>query len=200
MELSRFSSDSLVEKFLLGCSDSFLELISRKEDSLLNTLMCLSPSPERAEEVLVDILSALLEMIGNDKAKTPLFPWLEQLVLDKSVASLVGFNREHPRGTREGWTAYDVAPGVIEEKHSFLLQGFIKHAVADLPYEYQQLILLRDVLEIPISKVSGILAITVFEVRAKHQRARLMMRSALAQALLSSIEKRHEKRSKVSAA
>ncbi len=168
------SDESLVELYLAGDEERYFELVQRYETKVFNTALYLTDKVEEAEGVLTEVFIELSKQLKIDNGKTPLFAWLLQLTLDKSVHALISAN-ETKKGTLPDSitleTPFEDHSEAFARRNESLRYAF-QRAVDEISPQAKLAFVLRDIQGKTITEIAEVLDLTVFEVRGLIQNAR----------------------------
>lgn len=171
---TELSDEELTELYLAGEQARYFELVERYETKVFNTALYLTDKVEEAEAVLTEVFLELAEHLKVDDGKTPLFAWLLQLTLDKSVHALISAN-----ATKRDALPESITLSTPFEEHSdayqrrnYSLRFAFQSAVMDLSSDAKIAFVMRDIHGKKISEIADVLDQTVFEVRSLIREAR----------------------------
>jgi RNA polymerase sigma-70 factor (ECF subfamily) len=180
MEVTANDDRELVEKFLSGCTTSYDELVNRFERSIYNTASCLTKSEEDAEYVLEQVFVALYEKMGTAGSAESLTKWLYRHTLDTALATLVEGAERTALTVEKVAVAYEnVSEEVLVDKKKSTDVSVLCEALRMLPEEYKAVFLLKDMQGLSVEEAADVLDISVFEVRGRLHRGRLMVHRQL---------------------
>lgn len=156
---------------------SFDEFFARYEGQVFNFMRRLIGAEKEAEEVLSRFYSKASAGFSSTPSDENVLLWFFRNALEVAVERIRELYSGDSLVVEESWgeaTPSAVVPGMGTEA----LEGVI----AQLPLEYRQVFLLRDVEGFSCAEVAEILARPVDEVRALIHRARLMTRRVIRRA------------------
>ncbi len=171
---TELSDEELTELYLAGDQSRYFELVERYETKVFNTALYLTDKVEEAESVLTEVFLELAERLKTDDGKTPLFAWLLQLTLDKSVHALITANASKRGALPDSITLatpFEEHSEAYERRNQSLRFAF-QSAVSELSSDAKIAFVLRDIHGKKITEIAEFLDQTVFEVRGLIRQAR----------------------------
>ena len=178
--MEALSDDELVRRYLNGQEEFYFELVRRYETKVFNTALYLTDRVEEAEAILGDVFLLFSNKLASDNSKTPLFTWLLQITLDKSVHALI-----HANSTRGNLpesitlqTPFEEHSDAYARRNSSLRFAF-QTAVSELSQDARLAFVLRDIQGKNLSEIAQLLDTNVFIVRALVREARSTIGSHL---------------------
>jgi RNA polymerase sigma-70 factor (ECF subfamily) len=152
----------------------------------------LTGNRQDAEEVLQDVLWAILQNIGSFRGDSKLSTWIYRITMNTALMKLRGRPKsEHlpleealgPAMTPDGMIAERVVdwtglPGDALERKE--LARRLEEAIDQLPPDYRTVLVLRDVEGLSTEEACEVLSLSVPALKSRLHRARLFLRKQLA--------------------
>jgi RNA polymerase sigma-70 factor (ECF subfamily) len=132
-----------------------------------------------AEDVVGDVLVAVLRKLDTFRGESALLTWLHRVTVNAALAQR---RKKAHRRERQLATPPDASGGegpeqqVIEGETRQAVEG----AIASLPETYRDVVVLADVEQLPNADIGELLGLSLPAVKSRLHRARLLMRQALA--------------------
>ncbi len=171
------TEEELLELALSGCANSFEELVTRYERKVFTTALYLTRNRAQAEEVLYQVFSMLRAKLSADASKEVLFDWLMQVTLDTAVRVLIEQSDEDT-GCRTALNAFETHCAEFLS-HNHELAHTLSGVICELPLSLRTVIVLRDILGLPLTKIAAILCINVFDAGRRLRESRLALLASL---------------------
>ena len=165
-----------------GDLDAFAEIVRRHENRLRIVLLRILADARDVEEAVQDTFVQAWRNLDRYRGDAALFTWLYR----------IGVNAALARARRKEPVALDVAtmeslkPPVGRSEHvpeaaveAGHLRSLIVSALAELPFEYREAVVLRDVAGLSNAEVAAALGITVAAAKSRIHRGRLQLRDLL---------------------
>lgn len=185
--LNKKSDNELIQGFLGGEQDCYLELVERYTEKAFNLAFRFTRNNEDAEEVLQDVFLTVYKKLGAFEGKSAFSSWLYRITVNTALM-LIRKKKQTPSVSieevsptiKESWTGDSSANSNVDymtTQHE--LRAALDHAVTKLPEEYRSIFLMRDVDGLSNQEVGEILHMSVPAVKSRLHRARLMLRKSL---------------------
>ena len=179
----------LVDRLRAGEEGAFVELVSRYQAPLLRLAEATVGSRAVAQEVTQDTWLAVVRGVDRFEGRSSFKTWLFHILLNRARTTAGKERRTDPisdvdadRFDRRGvWTAPPVpwSDRVDERLAAEQLAPVVRDLIGTLPESQRQVLLLRDVEQIPASDVARLLGVSDGNQRVLLHRARARIRSAL---------------------
>lgn len=188
----READEMLARRAVAGDPDAFEALVERYRDRLYRFALRLMPNPSDAEEVVQDALLNAYRGLPSFRADAKFGTWLHQIVINGALAQRRRSRRrplttpldDHlPRGEdapRSGPGDRATTAPADELLQRKQLIARIHDALDRLDDHHRAVLVLRDLEGLSSEEVAEIFAIQVPAVRQRLHRARLQLRSLLA--------------------
>ena len=163
-----------------GDLDAFAEIMRRYEHRLRAVLVRILDDGRDVDEVLQDAFVQAWRNLGNYRGDAALFTWLYRIGVNSALArtrrkrpitvevSIEDASRGSPLGT---------LPEAAAEARELRLR--IVAALAQLPFEYREAVVLRDVAGLSNLEVAEALGISLAAAKSRVHRGRLQLRELL---------------------
>ena len=165
-----------------GDLDAFAEIVRRHERRLRIVLLRILDDPRDVEEAVQDAFVQAWRNLGRFRAEAALFTWLYRIGVNAALARTrrkVHATTDLDSLPSEG-TAYvppQVRPETVAEAHD--LRARILAALANLPFEHREAVVLRDVAGLTNEEVAAALDVSVAAAKSRIHRGRLGLRELL---------------------
>ena len=167
------TTHELVEAARQGDSEAIHTLLIRYQPDVTKFARTVCATPEDAEDAVQEALWIASRKVGTLRVASAWTSWIFQVVKHECFRLLRRVRREEPidqvpvqhlqtQGADQGMLAHDIA-----------------HAIADLPPQYRQVLVMRDVQGMTAPEVAATLGLTVETVKSRLHRARSIIRAAL---------------------
>jgi RNA polymerase sigma-70 factor (ECF subfamily) len=143
-----------------------------------------------AEDVVGDVLVAVLRKLDTFRGKAKLSTWLHRVTVNAALAHRrkQARRRERQLDTPLSMVGDEAAPGwassTQEGPDRLALRSevvlLVEQAIAGLPESYRDVYVLAEVEHLPNAEIGGVLGLSLPAVKSRLHRARLLMRQALA--------------------
>ncbi|MBX7115089.1 MAG: sigma-70 family RNA polymerase sigma factor [Myxococcaceae bacterium] len=180
----------LLEKALAKDNAAFAELVRRYRDPVYGLALRMTRSEADAAEVTQDAFLAAYRHLSEIRTDQAFGAWVHRIAANQALMKLrhrkVVANVEAPLPTPEfnerGSLVEEVAdwnPTALEQSLDAELGKAISHAADELPEEYRQVFLLKDVEDLTYEQIAEITGDSVPAIKSRLHRARLAMRAAI---------------------
>jgi len=148
-----------------------------------------------AEEVVQDAFCSVIRKIETFRGDSAFRSWLYRVVSNAAYQKLRGTARRRGElsldevlpGFRENGehaeSIVDWSPAVDDPSRRTELRVALTAAIADLPADYQPVVLLHDVEGLSTADIAAALRLSIANVKSRLHRARLFLRKRLAEAM-----------------
>jgi RNA polymerase sigma factor (sigma-70 family) len=153
------AEEELVRRAQLGSASAFEQLVVARGPQLYRYLAVRLRNDSDAKDALQETLAAAWQGLPGLKSRSRFWPWLVGIAAHKAVDAARGRVRATDQEP-DGHAAYDES--VIE----------MREAVAALPEDFRQVLLLRYVLRLSEEEAAEALGIRVGTVKSRSARAR----------------------------
>lgn len=167
----------LVAEIKAGNSAALAEVIELYQKKVYNSAYAIVGNPQDAMDIAQDTFIRAWSRIGTWRGETGLAPWLCRIAANLAI----DFLRKHKRliPVADIKSHQEVQPSVeadlLREETKFQLE----QAVAALPLEYRQLVILRHSGEMSYQEMADLLGLSLSQVKNRLLRARQMLRKSL---------------------
>jgi RNA polymerase sigma-70 factor (ECF subfamily) len=184
-QLANVPDEELVKRVLAGDS-ALYEIIMRRHNQLLyRVVRAILPNDEEAEDVMQDAYVRAYEHLGQFAGRAQFRTWLTRIAVHEALARVrrsMRFSSPPPGENFEGDPMEIlVASGRTPEQQAAdsELRNLLESAIAQLPESYRTVFMLRDVQDMSIDEVAGILDLSEGTVKVRLHRARRALRKMI---------------------
>ncbi|MGH3065684.1 MAG: RNA polymerase sigma factor [Gaiellaceae bacterium] len=165
-----------------GDLDAFAEIVRRHERRLRTVLMRVLDDQRDVEEAVQDAFVQAWRSLDRYRAEAALFTWLYRIGVNAALARTR--RKVHPTtdldslpSERAAHVSPEVRPDAVAEAHD--LRARILAALATLPFEHREAVVLRDVAGLSNEEVAAALDLSVAAAKSRIHRGRLALRELL---------------------
>ena len=168
---------NLVQAAKLGDRTALVKLIERYQNRLYRALIPITNNAEEALDVTQETFVQVFRKLTSFQEEAHFFTWIYR----------IGFNIARTHQRRQRPDSIDTSQVMIPssdqsaeqqlESHEF--REALKLAIANLPEDQQQVILLREIEEYDYQQIAATLDISLGTVRSRLHRARAQLRELL---------------------
>jgi len=182
------TDEALVRSILSGDRERFELLVERYQTRLVNYLYRMVRNLDEAhdltQEVFIRVYQALDRYDSQYRFSTWLFRVAQNAAIDvirKRRIQLVPLTRRTDDGSEAtvDLELPDGQPSVLDNLQGRELEGSIRSAIDNLPWEYRELILLRHYGELAYEEIAEVKAMPLGTVKNKLFRARQLLKQVL---------------------
>jgi RNA polymerase sigma-70 factor (ECF subfamily) len=181
----------LIEETLAGHSKAFGRLVQKYQDRLYNTLVHVAGNAEDARDAVQDAFVQAFVKLDTFQGNSAFYTWLYRIGMNvaasarrrKRPAQSVEHNRE-----TGGEEPIDDCPEPGEAMDQDERRRQVREAIARLPDEYREVIVLREIDGCCYETIAEILELPVGTVRSRLHRGRLQLRDMLKEVLVHECE------------
>ena len=188
-QISNRTEAELITAILGGEIQLYHELICPYERNVYIMALSYMKNEADAEDVVQDAFVRAFRKLSSFRAESKFSTWLMSITINEARTRLrrqalvrmepLEQAPEEPKGISPAllrdWR--EIPSAALERKE---IRSLIQRAVEQLPDNYRQVFLLRDVEELTISEAAEILDISIPSVKVRLHRARLMLQKQLA--------------------
>jgi RNA polymerase sigma-70 factor (ECF subfamily) len=176
----------LIDEALAGKTDSFGRLVERYQDRLFHAMTHVAGSVEDAHDIVQDAFTQAFVKLESFRGASAFYTWLYRIAFNVAASRR---RRARPTVSTDRQQA-DRGEQVIDPRaapHERLEQQEraerVHAALASLPDEYRQVMVLREMDDCSYEVIAEILDLPVGTVRSRLHRARTQMRELLKEVL-----------------
>jgi RNA polymerase sigma-70 factor, ECF subfamily len=165
-----------------GDLDAFAEIVQRHERRLRIVLLRILDDTRDVEEAVQDAFVQAWRNLDRYRGEAALFTWLYRIGVNAALARtrkkervLTGLDSLEPEGAAQ--VAAEVLPESAAEAHD--LRSRIVAALAELPFERREAVVLRDIAGLSNDDVAKALGISLPAAKSRIHRGRLQLRELL---------------------
>lgn len=176
------SDEQLIEAARAGDRQAVAELLSRHEAQIYRFGLRMCRDREDAREVLQETMLAMARSLPEFRGQASVASWLYAIARSFCIKQ-----RRRHKGEPAHLDPLEAAAGVAVERGSpeeavaaREVDGAVERAIAALPAEQREVLLLRDAEGLTAPEVASVLGLGVEAVKSRLHRARLAVRAAVA--------------------
>jgi RNA polymerase sigma-70 factor (ECF subfamily) len=162
--------------------DAFAEIVRRHERRLRIVLLRILDDTRDVEEAVQDAFVLAWRNLDRYRGEAALFTWLYRIGVNAALARTR--RKVHPTTDLDSlpseggaYVPPEVRPEVVAEAHD--LRARILAALAKLPFEHREAVVLRDVAGLSNEEVAAALDLSVAAAKSRIHRGRLELREHL---------------------
>lgn len=178
----------VVDRVLAGDVDSFSEIISRYHGKIFRYVYSKIHNYDEAVDVTQEIFVMVFESLPSFRRESKLYTWMFSIMVNycknyrkrRGRYHLVSLDRS---GSAEGYEVHirderqDPEKDVLETESLRIL----KEELFQLPEDYREILILRDLEGLAYNEISKILGINLSNVKVRIHRGREMLKKRLAE-------------------
>ncbi|MBW1637141.1 MAG: RNA polymerase sigma factor [Deltaproteobacteria bacterium] len=176
------SDNHIIKQVRQGDTESYSKLVKRYQKAIYNLMYRISQSNDDAAELTQDVFCKAFEKLAYFKDGQRFFPWLYTLAANHGKDWIRGQARK-----RDGLQVY--SEGLIQENSSHLSNGIEKRqeirrmlgALADLPHEKREMLILRYKQELSVSELGEIFNLSTSAVKMRIHRSLGLLKKFLSE-------------------
>lgn len=175
------AEEALVARAQAGDDRAFEELVHHYSPRLRGVLFRITHDPEAAHDALQDALLRAWQNIDRFQARSSFFTWMTRIAINEAYRTLrrteatATFPLDDALGERiPGWGGQ---PETVFESREFL--AAIEAALARLPVDYREVVVLRDVEGLSTQDAAEVLGIGERALKSRLHRGRMALRREL---------------------
>jgi RNA polymerase sigma-70 factor (ECF subfamily) len=174
------SDAELLDGVRRGDRKAVEELLSRYEASIYRFGLRMCGNEEAAREVLQETLLGAFRSLPSFRGDAAISTWLYQIARSFCIKQRRG---EHPAESLQeeaGARLAEPSPAPDARAHAREIGAALSAAIAALPSEFREVLVLRDVEGLSAEEAAGIIGIEVGALKSRLHRARAQLRTELA--------------------
>ena len=181
----RFSDEELILRFQNGDEQSYVELVNRYRDRLINYIYRFVNDTESAEDIVQDALVKLYTHKHYYKKIAKFSTWIYTIagnlakteLRKKKTRKVTNLSQLGPED--RDYELPSVEPAADKIAHSEYLGNRIQIAINKLPLHFKTVTILRDIQELSYEEISKIVDVPLGTVKSRINRARLQLQKEL---------------------
>lgn len=188
-------SDELPEKVIIqkavnGDKNVLAQIVKDNERMVYNTALRLLANPEEAECVLQETFLKVFQVLPDFKGRSSLSTWIFRIATNYALMrlrskkkvpdTLEGAETQLSRETLESFNK-SVRNNPLHAVMNQELRDAMEDAIAELPYKFRSVFVLKDIDGFSLKEISDMLDISLPAVKSNLHRARLFLRNRLAE-------------------
>lgn len=179
MATSPVDTNTLVERARGGDRAALEALLSSVAPAVHRFGLRMCKNAHDADDVVQDTLMGIVKHLGEFEGRSSLTSWVFTLTRTACARKRRGLKNRPPVSDERMADEPDRAPSPEAGAASHELAGALSKALDDLPDEYREVILLRDVEGLSAPEAAESLGVTVDALKSRLHRAREALRRAL---------------------
>jgi RNA polymerase sigma-70 factor (ECF subfamily) len=177
----------LLEAVRKGDRAAVETLLSRYEASIYRFGLRMCGDEDAAREVLQETLLAAFRHLPTFRGDAAISTWLYQIARSFCMKERRGERRAEPIESQTGARLAEPGPSPDARAHAREIGAALAAAIAALPPEYREVLILRDVEGLSAEEAAAVVGIEVGALKSRLHRARAQLRTELT-ALLGDTE------------
>ena len=176
------SDAECVRRLQHGEKDAFEILLRRHEKAIFNLVYRMIGDYDEAAEVSQEVFLSAFRAVGQFRGDANFSTWLYRIALNHSITrrKSLGVRQQRRVPIENADPLCDPRPGPSETLEKKQIRERVQHALSQLDPEDAQVLLLRDLQDIPYDEVARVLEIPVGTVKSRLHRARQALKARLA--------------------
>jgi RNA polymerase sigma-70 factor (ECF subfamily) len=181
----RFSDEELILRFQKGDEQSYVELVNRYRDRLINYIYRFVNDIESAEDIVQDALVKLYTHKHYYKNIAKFSTWMYTIagnlakteLRKKKTRKVTNLSQIGPED--KDYELPSVEPDTDKIAQSEYVEKRIQKAISKLPLHFKTVTILRDIQELSYEEISKIVDVPLGTVKSRINRARLQLQKEL---------------------
>jgi len=177
---SQLHDGALIDLALAGRADCFTVLMDRHLATVRKRIGKLARNAAEAEDLLQEVLLKVWVHLSTFRSESSFRTWMTRIAINEALQL---FRRGRSRGIAYGSYDFDDLVCPSESPCQSLTNRektqTLRNAVATLPLNYRQVLILRDFEELSEKETALSLHLSLASVKTRLRRARLMLRARL---------------------
>jgi|TARA_B110000438_G_scaffold53332_1_gene53513 RNA polymerase sigma-70 factor (ECF subfamily) len=181
----RFSDEELILRFQKGDEQSYVELVNRYRDRLINYIYRFVNDIESAEDIVQDALVKLYTHKHYYKNIAKFSTWMYTIagnlakteLRKKKTRKVTNLSQIGPED--KDYELPSVEPDTDKIAQSEYVEKRIQKAINKLPLHFKTVTILRDIQELSYEEISKIVDVPLGTVKSRINRARLQLQKEL---------------------
>jgi len=159
------------------------ELLGKYEPSIYRFGLRMCGNEDAAREVLQETLLAAFRFLPGFRGDAALSTWLYQIARSFCIKERRGQRPTQSIDDKVGAELVDPAPAPDARVHAREIGEALSRAIAALPPEQREVLILRDVEGLSADEAAEVIGIEIGALKSRLHRARMALRTALSDAL-----------------
>jgi RNA polymerase sigma-70 factor (ECF subfamily) len=165
-----------------GDVDAFAQIVRLHEQRLRAVVRRILDDPRDVEETVQDVFVQAWRNLERYRGDAAVFTWLYRIGVNESLARrrrkrLVTVDLDSPAASAVHEPRADVEP--VASAESAATEERVRAALARLPFEYREAVVLRDLAGLANEEVADALGLTVAAAKSRIHRGRMQLRALL---------------------
>jgi len=179
------TDETLVAQARRGDTVAFDDLVIRYQDRVFNMSYRMLGNREDAMDVSQEVFVTVFRSIGRFQERARFGTWLYRIIVNRCRDELrrrVSVKHTRPASLSAGDVepAARVGAGPVEQASARELQVLLERAIAELPEDVREVMVLRDTEDLAYEEIAAIVDVPVGTVRSRLNRARTLLKERLA--------------------
>ena len=180
----QYTDEELIARFQKGDEQSYIELVKRYKDKLINFVFRLVSDRDQAEDIIQDTMLKLYTHKHYYKNIAKFSTWIYTIAGNLAKTELRKNKRRKvtnlsDMGSDDWEFEIPAKEDTAEEVHNQFDGEQINKAIQTLPDHFREVIILRDIQELSYEEVSNIVEVPLGTVKSRINRARLQLQEML---------------------
>jgi len=176
------NDQELIDQTLQGSSEAFGQLVTRYQDRLYRNLIVITGRAEDAEEVAQEAFVQAYQKLGSFHQRSQLYTWIYRIAVNLWISRRRKKSAKQATQSLHGGSAGEPADGGARPEDRMVRHeqiGQVQAALAQLPDDYREILVLRELDECDYETISQMLDLPIGTVRSRIHRARLQLKEIL---------------------
>jgi RNA polymerase sigma-70 factor (ECF subfamily) len=200
-DLQSLKEAEMIARIVAGERDLFYDLVKPYERAVFLTAYSVLRSEADAEEIVQEAMLKAYKALGRFRGDSKFSTWLVRITLNEALMR----RRRSKPGAEVPLQEFmeeadgDFTPAILTDWHEIPsealdrkeLRNILQRAVHELPQNYREVLILRDVREMNIAETAQLLGISEGLVKTRLFRARLMMQKIVAPQLQMQVKDKY---------
>ena len=180
----QYTDEELIARFQKGDEQSYIELVKRYKDKLINFVFRLVSDRDQAEDIIQDTMLKLYTHKHYYKNIAKFSTWIYTIAGNLAKTELRKNKRRKvtnlsDMGSDDWEFEIPAKEDTAEEVYNQFDGEHINKAIQTLPDHFREVIILRDIQELSYEEVSNIVEVPLGTVKSRINRARLQLQEML---------------------
>ncbi len=180
--------ETLVAQARRGDTAAFDDLVIRYQDRVFNMSFRMLGNREDALDVSQEVFITVFKNLERFQERSRFGTWLYRITVNKCRDELrrrgsVKHTRPASLDAGDKEPSAGVAAGPVAQASARELEALLEQAIAALPVDLREVMLLRDTQDLSYEEIAGIVDVPVGTVRSRLNRARALLKERLAPTL-----------------
>ncbi|HEB12345.1 MAG TPA: RNA polymerase sigma factor [Actinobacteria bacterium] len=175
LQFESLSDEELAKQAASGSADHFEIIVHRYSGAMYRVAYSFCHNTAEAQDLTQETFVKLFKALPKAKLDLPFKPWLYKIAINNALSHIRKKQEKH----QVDWTETETTLASDDPTDAIVKQNDLQIAIDKLPFDYQQMIILRAVEELSFEEISGVLDIPAATARTKFSRAKKQLRAIL---------------------